>query len=162
MRMRSSTTRILLALAGADISRLELIEFLRWIDASGIDQASELIHLLQRAANTMERERSVGLLDDLSIEKAHRLGERQLVSRIERLMLESRLKKSEAVKVVVQLLKERGHPPSSIPDANKISFRLWIERLLRQVKPEELLSVASAVRNYAVHGLDWPLRREKP
>jgi hypothetical protein len=160
--MRSSTTRILLALAGANVSRVELREFLRWIDANGVEQASEFIDLLQHKASDLERAGSVGLFDDESSKQAHRLGEQQLVSRIERLVLESNLKKSEAVKVVTQLLKDRGYPANSIPDASKIGFRIWIEKLLRHIKPEELLSVASTVRNYAVHGLDWPLRREKP
>jgi hypothetical protein len=160
--MRSSTTRILLALAGANVSRMELREFLRWIDANGIEQAFEFIDLLQQRANDLERAGSIGLFDEESNRQAHRLGEQQLVSRIERLMLESNLKKSEAVKVVTQLLKERGHPASSIPDASKIGFRIWIEKLLRHIKPEELLNIASTVRNHAVHGLDWPLRREKP
>ena len=161
MRMKSSTTRILLALAGAEISRNELQDFLRWIDVNGIDQVSEIIYLLQHTAQNMQSERGRGLLDDRSAERAHRLSERQLVSRIEQLMLESKLTKASAVKATIQLLKERGYPPSSIPDSNKIAFRAWIEKLLREIKPEELLNVASVVRNHAVHGLDWPLRREK-
>ncbi|GAA0007275.1 hypothetical protein BDS110ZK4_40770 [Bradyrhizobium diazoefficiens] len=141
---------------------MELREFLRWIDANGVERASEFIDLLRYRANDLEREGSIGLFDDESNKQAHRLGERQLVSRIERLMLESNLKKTEAVKVVTQLLTERGYPPSSIPDSNKIGFHTWIAKLLRNIKPEDLLNVASTVRNYAVHGLDWPLRREKP
>jgi hypothetical protein len=160
--MKDSLPRILLALASADASRSDLREFLRWIDLNGIDQAVEIVHSLRVSASEMHRESGRGLFSDEPLESVHRVSEKQLATRIERLMLESGLTKAATVKVTTDLLKERGYLPRSLPDSNKLAFRAWVEKLLRQVPADELLNVASIVRNHSVHGIDWPLRREKP
>jgi hypothetical protein len=122
----------------------------------------ETVRDLQTLARDSERELGRGLLSEGSIAISRSVSEKQLVSRVEKLMLESGLSKVSTVKVTTDLLKQRGYPPRAIPEANKIAFRVWIERLVRQIPPEDLLSVATAVRNHAVHGNDWPLRRDKP
>jgi hypothetical protein len=160
--MKDSLPRILLALASSEAGRSDLREFLRWIDLNGIDQAAEIVHSLRLSANNLHRESGRGLFSGEPIESAHKVPEKQLVTRIERLMLESGLTKTATVKATTDLLKERGYSPRSLPDSNKIAFRAWVERLLRQVPADELLNVASIVRNHSVHGIDWPLRREKP
>ena len=161
MTIRTATARVLLAFASADISRKELHDFLRWVDETGPDRVAELIGSIQRTAQDVQGQYGRGLFDDRSFETARHLSERQLASRIEKLMLESGLTKAAMVRATVGLLKERGYAPNSIPDPTKIAFRAWIEKLLRHIKAEDLLNVASIVRNHAVHGIDWPLRREK-
>jgi hypothetical protein len=160
--MKDSLPRILLALASADAGRSDLSEFLRWIELNGIDQAAEILRSLRMSANNIHRESGRGLSSDVSFESTHHISEKQLVVRIEKLMLESGLTKAATVKATTDLLKERGYPTKSLPDSNKIAFRMWVEKLLRQVPADELLNVASIVRNHSVHGIDWPLRRGKP
>jgi hypothetical protein len=160
--MKDSLPRILLALAGADAGRSDLQEFLRWIDRNGVDRAVEIVHSLRLSADSMNRESARGLFNDELIESTNHSSEKQLATRIEKLMLGSGLTKSAAVKATVELLKERGYPPRALPDSNKLAFRAWLERLLRHVPADELLKIASIIRNYSVHDIDWPLRREKP
>jgi len=160
--MRDSLSRIFLSLASADASRSDLRELLKWIELNGIDRASEVIRSLQTSADVMHRDAQGGLSATESFEDARRSSERQLALRIERLMLESGLTKAAAVKATTNALRERGYSLKSLPESNKLAFRAWIERLLKQIPAEDLLSVATTVRNYSAHGLDWPLRRDKP
>jgi hypothetical protein len=160
--MKDSLSRILLALAGSNVARNELREFLTWVDANGIDSAVDIISSLKTAASNAEQELGRGLFADKSFETAQRLSEKQLVARIEKLMLESGLTKAAMTKITTELLKERGYSQKSIPDASKVAFRVWVERLLRQIPADEMLNIASIVRNHAAHGIDWPLRRERP
>lgn len=160
--MKDSLPRILLALASTDAGSNDLKDFLRWIDLNGVEQAAEAIHSLRTAATALHRESGRGLFRDVSFEAAHRISEKQLASRIEKLMLESGLSKTATVKATTEALKDRGYSIKALPDSTKIAFRLWVEKLLRQFPAEELLKVASEIRNRSVHGIDWPLRREKP
>lgn len=149
-------------MAAADISRAEMRDFLRWLDTNGIDGAVDAIRVLRATAEDLQSERSRGLIEKETNENARRLSEKQLASRIEKMMLESKLTKGQTAKAVTELLVDRGYHPDSIPDSSKLAFRAWIERLLRTFSPEELLQIASHIRNYAAHGIDWPLRRDRP
>lgn len=160
--MRDSLARIFLALAGTNTTRAELREFVEWVDANGLERTADILQSLRSASASATQEYGRDLFSEKSFETARRISEKQLVTRIEKLLLESGLTKAATVKATTDLLKERGHSPKSIPDANKISFRDWVAKLLREIPPDELLKIASIVRNYAVHGIDWPLRREKP
>ncbi|MCK1283442.1 hypothetical protein IVB41_05770 [Bradyrhizobium sp. 44] len=161
--MKDSVARILLALASADTSRSDLNEFLRWLEQAGLERAIEAVHSLREIARVSENDLGRGLfVPDVSVE-TQKGSEKQLVSRVEKLFLESKLTKADIVKATVELLKQRGYAPKTIPDAQKIAFRIWIQKLLRRVQPDELLNIASLIRNHAVHvqGIDWPLRRER-
>lgn len=160
--MKDSLPRILLALASVDADRNALREFVRWIDLNGIDQAAEIVQSLRLSASGMHRESARGLFSEEPLASTHRVSERQLATRIEKFMLESGLTKAAIVKATTDILKQRGYPIKSVPDSNKLAFRAWVERLLRQVPADELLFIATQVRNHSAHGIDWPLRREKP
>ena len=162
MTIKDSTSRILLALASADVTRGELRGFLHWIDSTGLEQTADIIETLRDAATDTTRAYGRSLFVEDTRQAERSISERHLVSRIEKIMLESGLTKSATIQATNTLLKQRGYSLKTLPDSNKIAFRSWIEKLVRRVPAEELLSVASLVRGKSVQGIDWPLRREKP
>lgn len=159
--MNRQLARILLALSSADVSARDLKEFLHWLDLNGPERLVELVYMLRETAERSQNEIGRGLFSDRTVETSNRLSERRLVGRIERLMLESGLPKVAIVKATHQLLMQRGYSASSLPAGNKIAFTSWIGKLLGVAKAEDLLNVASLIRNRAVHGIDWPLHRDK-
>src|SRR3954452_1233556 len=96
--MKDSLARIFLALAATSTTRTELREFVSWVDANGLERTADIVQSLRSAAASAEHEYGRDLFSEKSFETARRISEKQLVTRIEKLLLESGLTKAAAVR----------------------------------------------------------------
>jgi hypothetical protein len=158
--MRNPLTRVLVTLAATDISPSELHRFLRWVDLLGRD---EVIRRIENIRNDLRK------YDDLAEGVPKQIGSRdsdyttqEVSQRVARLLLSGTgLNKTEAAGLVLRGIEaELGRPIKDFPAYNKMSLDEWLKKISNRIAPNDLLRIASLIRNNKVHGLgiDWPLR----
>jgi hypothetical protein len=158
--MKNPIGRIVLTLAASAADPSELQKFFTWIERVGPETATQVIQNLRDRTQDIEhasigksRQNIVGGKMPSNIEVADRL-ERLLLS-------ETGLNKQHAVELILHELETLGIQTKELPAHHKISFSIWLERVARRVGPNQLLQVASRIRNSVAHGkLHWPLRRD--
>ncbi len=163
--MKKSPGHLLLALAGIDVPGSELYGFFRWVVRNGPDKATDAILDLRRTAaqaesisggrTVLNRPGSILPSDGrLSTNVARRVQEL--------LLLETGLSKNQAIELIIREIRRRNVSAKDIPSPKKIRMTVWLERVARKFGPNQLLEIASSIRNELMHTsrVHWPLRRE--
>ena len=165
--MRRTIKKFLLLLAGSGLSRIEISQIVKELQYLSPSLLADSIQYL--------RHNELDILDDVAdsilsgAHKPHRSkGSRRagndVPMRVELLLRnEAGLKVSQAaLELLSSLERERGGMAGTMKPPNRESFYSWLNKLLRQIGPSELLHHATLVRNRYVHntGQDWPLREK--
>lgn len=158
--MKNPVARALLLLAVSDNRLGELHQFFRWVRDAGPDRATKLVDEMRYDLNRY---------DDLPINARSLLNpygptgkssNRSTSQRLQQLLLdETGLSKSEAADLLISEL-DVEKLNKQLPSYNKISFEIWLERMIDRVGPNRLLQVASRIRSRAKEDPHWPLKRD--
>lgn len=163
--MQHTTKKFLLLLAGSGLSRKEINQIVEELQNLPPDLLADSIQSLRHNAPDILDDVAdsilVGEHRPYSAKRSHRTGS-DVPMRVECLLRdEAGLKVSQAAAELLRSLEQkRTNLAVAVKPPNKESFYNWLQKLLRQIEPSELLHHATLVRNRYVHntGQDWPLR----
>ena len=157
--MKDNIAQLALAIASLGLSDRDLRVLLTNLQHISIEDLIQRITVLHESSVRWSK---ANKSSDLQLDLLHKVDRDMTVGqRVERLLkLEARLTTSSAVEELTRRMVRDGLlSEEEVPPLSKKALRLWIDRVIQQVSPKEVLRHATILRNEFVHTpqADWPI-----
>lgn len=150
--MKRSTQQLAVCLAASSITEHALVDAMHDLTHGGV---TDFVDQVMRLRHMFRSDEFLSQLE-LNLNYSPYSGIADEISRL--LRVEARLSASDAARCLQQGIREISSEKLP-PFKPRTGFRQWVERILDQVPPSELLHVATRIRNERVHQpTHWPLR----